>query len=107
MVNKWKQFFVNLYELEDLTFRRNLKPCGTCAYIKWQIDENLFVASVIVAKNKIAPVKPLSIPCLELCGVLMAAKLRETIIKQFNWDFESVFHIVDLSRRNPKVSILL
>lgn len=116
MVTKWKQFFVSLYELEDLTFRRALKPSnafgrptliifsdgsmqayGACAYVRWQIDENRFVASLIVAKNKIAPVKQLSIPRLELCGALVATRLRETIVKQFNWDFESVFHIVDSS----------
>lgn len=116
MVNKWKQFFVNLYELEELTFRRTLKPSnafgrptliifsdgsmhayGACAYVRWQIDENKFIASLIVAKNKVAPVKQLSIPRLELCGALVAARLRETIVQQFTWDFEAIFHIVDSS----------
>ena len=116
MVNKWKQFFINLYELEKLTFMRTLKPSnalgkpsliifsdgsmqayGACAYVRWQIDESKFVANLIVAKNKIAPVRRLSIPRLEHCGALMAARLRETIVKQFNWEFDSVFHIVDSS----------
>lgn len=116
VVNKWKHFFVSLYELEDLTFRRTLKPSnafgrptliiysdgsmqayGACAHVRWQIDENLFVASLIVAKNKTAPVKQMPIPHLELCGALVAARLKETVVKQFDWDFESVFHIVDSS----------
>lgn len=116
MVNKWKQFFVDLYELEKLTFQRTLKPSnamgrpsliifsdgsmqayGACAYVRWQTTENKFVASLIVAKNKIAPLKQLSIPRLELCGALVAARLRETIVKQFDWNFQSVIHIVDSS----------
>ena len=56
MVNKWKEFFINLYELEELTFMRTLKSSnalgrpsliifsdgsmqanGACAYVRWQI----------------------------------------------------------------------
>ncbi|XP_068237049.1 uncharacterized protein [Palaemon carinicauda] len=48
-----------------------------------------------MAKNKIAPVKQMSIPRLELCGALIAARMRELIVKEFSWEFESVYHIVD------------
>lgn len=114
MVNEWKMFFKRLYELEELTFRRPLKPSnafgkpsliifsdgskqayGTCAYVRWQTGKDKFDANLIVAKNKIAPVKQLTIPRLELCGALMAARLRESIVKEFKWKFESVYHIVD------------
>ena len=116
MVNEWKMFFKELYALEDVTFRRPLKPSnafgkpsliifsdgsmqayGACAYVRWQIGKDKFDANLIVAKNKIAPVKQLSIPRLELCGALIAARLRETIMKEFKWEFESVYHIVDSS----------
>lgn len=102
--------------MEELTFKRPLKPSnvwgkrslvifsdgstqayGTCAYLRWQVEEDEFVTNQIVAKNKIAPVKQLSIPRLELCGALIAARLRKTIVREFNWEFESGFHIVDWS----------
>ncbi|XP_068203032.1 uncharacterized protein [Palaemon carinicauda] len=114
MMNEWKAFFKELYGLESLTFRRPLKPYnafgkpnlvifsdgstqayGACAYVRWQISDNKFGSSLIMAKNKIAPVKQMSIPRLELCGALIAARMRELIVKEFSWEFESVYHIVD------------
>ncbi|KAK4310069.1 hypothetical protein Pmani_018335 [Petrolisthes manimaculis] len=114
VVHEWKTFFKELYELEELTFRRPLKPSnalgnpsliifsdsskqayGACAYVRWQTSKDKFDANVIIAKSKIAPVKQLTIPHLELCGALMAARLRESLVKEFQWEFESVYHIVD------------
>ncbi|XP_068245272.1 uncharacterized protein [Palaemon carinicauda] len=114
MMNEWKTFFKELYGLESLTFRRPLKPSnafgkpnlvifsdgsteayGACAYVRLQISDNKFESSLIMAKNKIAPVKQMSIPRLELCGALIAARMRELIVKEFLWEFESVYHIVD------------
>ncbi|XP_068229430.1 uncharacterized protein [Palaemon carinicauda] len=114
MMNEWKAFFKELYGLESLTFRRPLKPSnafgkpnlvifsdgttqayGACAFVRWQISDSKFESSLIMAKNKIAPVKQMSIPRLELCGALIAARMRELIVKEFSWEFESVYHIVD------------
>ncbi|XP_068250079.1 uncharacterized protein [Palaemon carinicauda] len=116
MVHEWKAFFKNLFGLIKVTFRRPLKPCnaiGTpglivfadgsqlayeaCAYFKWQTGEDKFEAKLIVAKNKIAPVRQLTIPQLELCGALISARLRTAIMKEFKWEFESVYHITDSS----------
>ncbi|XP_064115038.1 neurofilament medium polypeptide-like [Macrobrachium nipponense] len=52
-----------------------------------------------MAKNKIAPVKQTSIPRLELCGALIAARMRELIVKEFSWEFEQKWHT---TRRNVR-----
>ncbi|XP_068220711.1 uncharacterized protein [Palaemon carinicauda] len=99
MMNEWKAFFKELYGLESLTFRRPLKPSnafgkpnlvifsdgstqayGACAYVRWQISDNKFESTLIMVK---------------LCGALIAARMRELIVKEFSWEFESVYHIVD------------
>lgn len=116
MVNEWKAFFKELFGLKELTFRRSLKPhdafgkptlvvfsdgsmqaYGSCAYVRWQVGENKFESNLIAAKSKIAPVKQLSIPRLELCGALMGARMRDSIVREIKWDFESVYHILDSS----------
>ncbi|XP_063603426.1 uncharacterized protein LOC134779294 [Penaeus indicus] len=115
-VREWKMFFKELYELEKLTFRRSLIPSnavgkpsliifsdssmqayGACAYVRWQTGEDEFESHLIAARNKIAPMKQMSIPRLELCAALMAARLRESILKEFTWKFEAIYHIVDSS----------
>lgn len=116
IINEWKSFFTDLYGVENCTFKRPLKPTnalgkpilvifsdgstqayGACAYVRWQTDDNKFQANLIMAKNKIAPMRQLTIPRLELCGALLSARLRETIVRECNWEYESVFHIVDSS----------
>ncbi|XP_047499242.1 uncharacterized protein LOC125046242 [Penaeus chinensis] len=115
-VKECKMFFKELYELERLTFRRSLIPSnvvgkpsliifsdgsmqayGACAYVRWQIGEDEFESHLIAARNKIAPIKQMSIPRLELCAALMAARLRESILKEFTWKFEGIYHIVSSS----------
>ena len=53
-----------------------------CTYVRWQIGDK-FLVCLIVAKHKIAPVRQLSVPRLELFSVLIAARLRGTRVKEF------------------------
>ena len=48
-----------------------------------------------MAKTRLAPLRQLSIPRLELCGALIAARLRETIVKEMTYSFARVFHATD------------
>lgn len=116
IVNEWKYFFTDLCGVEHCTFKRPLKSANAignpiliifsddnmqayepCAYFRWQITENLFQTNLVMAKNETAPIRQLKIARLELCGALLSARLRETIVKECCWEFESVFHIVNSS----------
>ena len=68
---------------------------GTCAYIRWELPDGVFNSRLVMAKSKLAPLKQLSIPRIELCGALIAARMRETIVKEMGYNFESIIHIVD------------
>ncbi|XP_037774994.1 uncharacterized protein LOC119572052 [Penaeus monodon] len=65
--------------------------------MRWRTGEDEFESHLIAARNKIAPMKQMSIPRLELCAALMAARLRESILKEFTWNFEAIYHILDSS----------
>lgn len=110
----WKEFFCELFDMEHLRFQRCLKPrgaignptlvifsdgglmaYGACAYIRWELECGGYTVSLIAAKNRIAPIRQVTIPRLELCGAVLATRLRKTIEKEVDWEFDSVFHIID------------
>ena len=68
---------------------------GACAYVSWELKCGGYAVNLIAAKNRIAPTHQVTIPRLELCGAVLATRLRKTIEKVVDWEFDSVFHIVD------------
>ena len=47
---------------------------------------------IIMAKTRVAPIKQISLPRLELQGAVMAVRMRETVNKEFDHDFsETIF----------------
>ncbi|XP_073961651.1 uncharacterized protein [Choristoneura fumiferana] len=49
------------------------------AYLRVETEEREIKTSIIAAKARVAPVKPLSLPRLELCGAALLAKLLKQI----------------------------
>ena len=68
---------------------------GCCAYIRWQASEDEFVSYLLVAKNRIAPRRQITTPRLELCGAVLASRIREKIVQGMNLHFAAVIHITD------------
>nr|XP_049704680.1 uncharacterized protein LOC126056266 [Helicoverpa armigera] len=70
---------------------------GACAYVRMYSDDNNTKVSVglLCAKSKVAPVKPVTIPRLELCGALLGAKLYTKIIKSLRLNFTNVYFWTD------------
>ena len=54
-----------------------------------------FESRLAIDKNRIAHIKQLSVPRLELCGAVLAARLREIIENEMDYKFCRVIHIVD------------
>ncbi|XP_062602451.1 uncharacterized protein LOC134264167 [Saccostrea cucullata] len=111
---KWVQFFTGFYDLQNLTFKRCLMPentesdpmlvifsdgsqqaYGACAYIRWHTEDDKYTSSLVIAKNRIAPAKQLSTPRLELCGAVLASRLRQKLVTEMNFKFSKIVHIVD------------
>ena len=106
LCEKCVKFFLELPKLRNIEFKRCLKPfsaignpmfiifCdgsqqsyGTCAYIRWQLSNGTFVSNLICAKNRLAPMKLLTIPKIELCAAGLACRLRSTITKELDLIF--------------------
>ena len=113
--HEWMQFFELLYKIETVRFPRSLKArsiggeepvlivfsdaseqaYGACCYVRWRMNDGAIQSNLIVAKNKIAPVKMLTIVRLELSEAVMAARLYEFVIKECRFKFTKVYFIID------------
>lgn len=65
---------------------------GACIYIRSFYDDDSVYCALASSKSKVAPIKTISLPRLELCAMLLLAKLCNRFVKIFEskFCFESV-----------------
>lgn len=89
--NRWSNFADNLHFLADLKIPRKVlvddpthielycfcdssqRAFGSCIYLKSIDRDGKVSVSLLCAKTRVAPIKPTTIPRLELCGALTGA----------------------------------
>ena len=76
---------------------------GACAYIHWKTRDGRRESFLLAAKNRIAPTRQLTIPCLKLCGAVFASQLRVSLIKEMDIEFGRVIHLIDSMIVNPQI----
>ena len=101
--NKWWEWLDSLPELNELSFNRCVVPdsfengvfelhhfsdasersYGACSYLRVITPQGKSHVSLLASKGRLAPLKTLSVPRLELSAALTAAKLDELIRKHF------------------------
>ena len=112
---KWASLFQEMLSLKGITFERCLTPpcavglpvlCifsdasneafGSCAYARWQTSNGEYDIRFIAAKARVAPLKRLTIPRLELQGAVLAvSRLCKTIVQESRFQFEKVVMFLD------------
>ncbi|XP_067951010.1 uncharacterized protein [Watersipora subatra] len=114
MKQKWVEFLLQMGDLEQMKYDRCLMPLkakgkptliilcdasdkayGFAAYVRWKLEDNSYFCRLILAKSRIAPLKKLSTPQLELNGAVLAKRGRETILKEMRYNFDKVVHLTD------------
>ena len=68
---------------------------GAAAYCCFLILSRNYETVLIAAKSKITPAKQVTIPRIELCAAVLSCRLREKIQHELDWQFESVYNLVD------------
>ncbi|XP_068704135.1 uncharacterized protein [Montipora capricornis] len=98
---EWMTFFSDLPEMEKIRVKRCIKPhraigdpiliifsdgsnnaYGACAYVRWELPTREFVSYIILSKNRLAPVKRMSIDRIELCGAVLNKRLKAVLRQQ-------------------------
>jgi len=114
MQANWVKLFEEMKELNNVSFPRCLTPnysvdrptlCifadasqaafGACAYTRWQISDGTFGVRFVAAKSRVAPIKALTIPRLELQAAVLASRLSRTIQEESRMMFQRVIFFTD------------
>ena len=102
--NEWKSYISSLSELEKIKIPRLLAPakgadkmlCGfsdaselayaAVVYLRSKLPDGQIQTRLIAAKSKVAPVKPMTIPRLELSAALLLTRLLTVVSKEYEID---------------------
>ena len=112
--DEWKRFFREMEELKLVTFDRCLTPndvvgkpllCvfsdasmdafGACAYLRWETKDGDHKTRFVAAKSRVAPLKPLTVPRLELQAAVLASRLYKTILEELTIEIDDVIFMTD------------
>ncbi|XP_030747905.1 uncharacterized protein LOC115876309 [Sitophilus oryzae] len=106
--NEWSKFCKDLPNLNSLQISRHVladfpssleihgfsdaseRVYGACLYIKSIDSKGFSVIRLLCAKSKVAPVKSLTIPKLELCAALLLSKLVNKVLNSIQLFFERI-----------------
>ena len=114
ITSEWLSLFEEIFEMSKIDFRRCITPIdsvgdpmlvifsdaskaayGAAAYVVWTLSGGSNEARLVLAKSRLAPKKQISIVRLELCGVLLAVRLKKFLFKHSRLNFTEVMYIVD------------
>uniref|UniRef100_A0A2S2QB76 Uncharacterized protein n=1 Tax=Sipha flava TaxID=143950 RepID=A0A2S2QB76_9HEMI len=68
---------------------------GCCLYVRYATGTGSYSTSLICAKSKVAPIKTLSIPRLELCAALLLSRLAAKIIPKLQLNIKRRYFWTD------------
>lgn len=111
----WTEFRSDLYKLNWLKVPRNAfhsnytnlelhafsdasnQAYGGCIYVRATHETGNVSVILLCAKSRVSPIKPLTIPKLELCGVVTVAKLLKQTIDALGVTVDRIVIWTDLS----------
>ena len=72
-----------------------MKAHSGVVYLRVRYTDTSISVILICSWTHVAPLKPLTIPKLELCGALMVAKVMSSIAKDLNIPLKSLYTWTD------------
>jgi hypothetical protein len=115
MSDKWKSWLEDLMTISDLKIPRYYKfglegklsavelhtfcdassiGYGACAYLRFQHVE-FSSSALVMSKSRVAPLKPITVPRLELEGAVVGVKLANLLLRELHLDDMKTFFWTD------------
>lgn len=102
---QWLSWLADVKQLSDIQVRRCIRPrdfdivsvefhhfCdgsllgfGCCSYLRLVSSSGLVHVSLVMAKSRVAPIKPATVPRLELSAAVLAVKASLVLDKEFGY----------------------
>ncbi|XP_018365332.1 PREDICTED: uncharacterized protein LOC108762706 [Trachymyrmex cornetzi] len=113
MLEMWKQWRSQIHNVQQISIPRRVlenqqdrtelhgfcdaseAAYGACLYIRSSTDENTYITRLLCAKSRIAPLKKVSLPRLELCGAVLLARLSEKASQALNITVHNTYYWSD------------
>ena len=111
---EWRKLFQEMEELNQVKFKRCLTPSdavgrpmlcifcdasimafGACTYLRWETAGGNYDVRFITAKARVAPLKQLTVPRLELQAAVLASRLYKTIVTEMKMEFGEIIFMTD------------
>lgn len=108
------QFFKEMLDMESIKFKRCLKPdsavgdpilvtfsdasteaFGAVVYLRWELADGSFQASLVTSKNRVAPLKIQSVPRLELCAAVIATRIAQFVMDEMRFNVSRRYFLID------------
>lgn len=108
MLSSWNQFIGNLSCLNNIKIPRHAllrnsfkieihgfsdaseQAYAACIYLKSTNSEGMVGVNLLCSKTRVAPLKTISVPRLELCGALLLAQLYNTVKNSLKFHIDRV-----------------
>nr|XP_054757158.1 uncharacterized protein LOC129263265 [Lytechinus pictus] len=104
---EWRRLFEEMEKLSNIRFERLITPAGAIgrptlcifcdasldafgavAYLRWEVKGGRYDVRFLTAKSRVAPLKQLTVPRLELQGTVLASRLYTAIMNEMTLNLD-------------------
>ncbi|KAJ8909967.1 hypothetical protein NQ315_005974 [Exocentrus adspersus] len=107
--DEWLRFYKELIYLRDINIPRHVtssdrtfvelhgfgdaseQAYGACVYLRTKLKNGHFISRLLCAKSRVAPLKKLSLPRLELSSAVLLARLTDKVKNAINIKIDQIF----------------